>query len=121
MCADYARYIERQAQSDAERRAAGLDKTPRLRQPVGWGALGALPSFAPVVERVKQLMAANTAGDGLPTFSVHHQHANVVAPGGPGVDWHHVRTAPFLALTARQLTRLAHRTTCRRPRRTASC
>ena len=63
--------------------------TPRLTQPTLAPVLGGLPSFRPVVERIRSLMLANTrvCEDALPTFSFHHQHALVHGAGAGGADW----------------------------------
>ena len=63
--------------------------TPRLTQPTLAPVLGGLPSFRPVVERIRGFMLANTrvCEDALPTFSFHHQHALVHAAGAGGADW----------------------------------
>jgi hypothetical protein len=46
--------------------------------------LGALPSFPPIVERVRCLMQANTSKGGTGLFSLHHQHGARMDPGvGP--------------------------------------
>ena len=49
-------------------------------------ALGALPVFAPVVARVRQLMAASAGG--RRTFSFHHQHASRFEAGAAASKWH---------------------------------
>lgn len=48
--------------------------------------LGALPVFAPVVQRVAELMAARSGG--RPTFSFHHQHASRFEAGAAASAWH---------------------------------
>ena len=84
---------------------------PRLQQPSQSPVLGALASYAPVVERVKLLMAANCEGDGLPSFSLHHQHALLSRPGDGGSNWHQVS----IPKPDRYLpTELTPRTTCTR-------
>ena len=50
--------------------------------------LGGLVVFAPIVERVAQLMAANSPGNS--TFSLHHQHASRFDAGAGSADWHQV-------------------------------
>ena len=46
--------------------------------------LGALPSFPPVVERIRCLMQANATHGGTGLFSLHHQHGARMDPGvGP--------------------------------------
>ena len=80
---------------DAQRR----DGDPRNNQPSRSSVLGALVSFAPVVERVRLLMAGNCEGNGLPTFSLHHQHASRLLPGGGGSNWREfASTAPLLLI-----------------------
>eukprot|EP01052_Picozoa_sp_SAG31_P037887 SAG31_NODE_4966_length_2829_cov_4.529304_2_plen_202_part_00 len=71
---------------EGERFVVGGD--PRLWQPSHLPVLGALSSFEPVVERVKQLMVAHGERGGESTFSFHHQHADIFLPGAPGSPWH---------------------------------
>ena len=78
------------------------DGDPRNKQPSQSPVLGALASFAPVVERVRLLMAGNCEGNGLPTFSLHHQHASRLLPGGGGSNWREfASTFPLLLIASR--------------------
>ena len=81
--------------------------TPRLTQPTLAPVLGGLPSFRPVVERIRGFMLANTrvCEDALPTFSFHHQHALVHAAGAGGADWQCASCPPPPHLHRRTQTR----------------
>ena len=89
MSAEHSELVKDDIDAQMERRAAEGD----TRNSSPWIAetehLGGLTVFAPIVERVAQLMAANEQGRA--TFSLHHQHANRFDTGAGSADWHQVR------------------------------